>query len=111
MDDMKNYFENSINNYSFDQIIKEIEKTYKSNKNIYFSFKKRLDFSDLIIKITYKRRTNLNFLNSQITFYIEIDKNFPNSIPFIKMISNVNLLIKFSLLLQLYLIVEIYYLA
>ncbi len=90
MDDMKNYFENSINNYSFDQIIKEIQKVYKNNNDLSISFKKRMEFSDLIIKINYKKKTSLNFFNSAMSFIIEVDKYFPDSIPVVKMTSNVS---------------------
>ena len=90
MEEMKNYFENSINNYSFDQIIKDIQKNYKSNNNIFISFKKRFEFNDLIIKITFKKKTSLNILNCLLTFNIEVDKSFPNSIPNVKIISNVH---------------------
>ena len=94
MEEIKNYFENSINNYGFDQIIKEIQKTYKTNNNLIFAFKKRLDFNDLTIKLTYKKKTILNSSNSALTFYIEIDKIFPNSVPIVKLVTNV--ILKFS---------------
>ncbi len=74
---------------NFDNIIKTLEKTYKSNKKITLSFKRRTDSHDLIIHFTLKKSTNFNVLTTSITFCITLDKSYPESVPYVTIITNV----------------------
>jgi hypothetical protein len=89
MDEMKNYFENSMNNIAFDQIISDIQKNFKNDKAINFIFKKRFLNKDLLIKIMFKPNTKYNPFDTILSFNIELDKDFPESIPYVSMVSNV----------------------
>ena len=78
----------SINSKNkFDFIIEKITKNYNVKRNILsITFKKNL--RSLLIKLNYKKHTDLNPLNYDIMFSILIDSDYPQVIPIVKTLTN-----------------------
>jgi len=86
--DLRNYLENSINNNNYQYSINEIKKYFSNNSNIKITYKKINQKSELIILVKFKRKTKYNPYRIDIIFYIEIDKHFPETQPYVKCLTN-----------------------
>ncbi len=99
-DKVKNYKKHETC-YNYKQTINEIKNAFSTNKNIKITFMRNEEQLDLTIKIKYKKKSEYNPYRLDIVFYIEIDKNYPNSQPYVKTLTNVNIKFKYVSLLIL----------
>jgi len=82
-----------LNQYNYFIITLELIKLLDKSKTIYSSSKRIKDDHELLVTVILRRNTDSNKLSQDIVFGITIDKDFPESEPYVKCHTNVIILL------------------